>query len=179
VTISYSHFEDTLNLCNSIENIFPRCYAVSFFPLAYAAAQDVLVVVKFLVNKGADVNIAGGAFGSALQAAAPSRRGNSVATGDFLIKNGADVNAQGGLFRNAFQAAVACDTRDFVKILQLHRAELDPPGAEWESFLDSIGTKLAADDGSIYYPLDITLSKTYVARLKEFRRPQKLVGGGV
>ena len=58
--------------------------------------------IRLLRNKGADINIQSGYFGSALQAAA---WGCNVEVIQLLLDKGADVNIQGGMYGNALQAA--------------------------------------------------------------------------
>jgi ankyrin repeat protein len=58
--------------------------------------------VKLLLDRGADVNIQGGPFGNALQAAAYYGSQEIV---KLLLDRGADVNIQGGAYGNALQAA--------------------------------------------------------------------------
>jgi ankyrin repeat protein len=55
-------------------------------------------VVKMLLNKGSEVNVQGGCYGNALQAA--SFRGHEAVV-KMLLNKGAKVNAQGGDYGNA------------------------------------------------------------------------------
>ena len=59
-------------------------------------------VVQMLLEKGAEVNAQGGAYGNALQAASIRGYKNVV---QILLEKGAEVNAQGGAYGNALQAA--------------------------------------------------------------------------
>jgi hypothetical protein len=62
-------------------------------PLYYASHTGLIQSVELLVENGADVNVQGGYYGNALQAA--SFKGHE-AVAKLLIENGAKVNAQGG-----------------------------------------------------------------------------------
>jgi ankyrin repeat protein len=73
-------------------------------PLYYAAQIGVPAVVKKIVARTMDVNVRGGLFSDALQAAAA--RGHDLAI-QILLRAGADLNAQGGIYGNALQAAAA------------------------------------------------------------------------
>ncbi|KAJ7825516.1 ankyrin repeat-containing domain protein [Mycena leptocephala] len=67
-----------------------------------------------LLEKGADVNAAGGEHGSSLQAAAAG--GHTEIVG-ILLEKGADVNAAGGLHGSSLQAATAGGHTEIVGIL--------------------------------------------------------------
>ena len=67
-----------------------------------ASYRDNVEVIRFLLDKGADVNTQGGKYGSALQAA--SLRGN-IEVVRLLLDKGADVNTQGGEYGSPLQAA--------------------------------------------------------------------------
>ncbi|KAJ7166318.1 ankyrin repeat-containing domain protein [Mycena crocata] len=70
-------------------------------------------VAQFLIDKGADVNIQGGYYGTALQAAA---KAGDVLTVQLLLKAGADFKAEGGKYGSAVQAA---EERGHTEIVQL------------------------------------------------------------
>jgi ankyrin repeat protein len=57
-------------------------------------------VVRLLLDKGADVNVHGGACGNALHAAS---EGGHEAVVKMLLEKGADVNAEGGYYGNALR----------------------------------------------------------------------------
>ncbi|KAJ7261419.1 ankyrin repeat-containing domain protein [Mycena rebaudengoi] len=79
-------------------------------------------IVRLLLEKGADVNVQGGRYGSALQAA--SKAGH-VEIGCILLENGADVLAVGGKFGTALFAAVAGKHIDMVQLLLDNGAEIN------------------------------------------------------
>ncbi|KAH8797997.1 ankyrin repeat-containing domain protein [Flagelloscypha sp. PMI_526] len=112
------------------------------FALEGTVNEDSLDVVKFLVRKGADVNIQGGQYGSALQAA--------VTVGDldmvkFLVENGADVNNAGGYYGSALQAAAANGTLEMVKFLAENGAELNIDGGTYGSAVQAAASRDALD----------------------------------
>ena len=59
-------------------------------------------IVRLLLEKGADVNLQGGFYGSALQAASFHGHKNFVR---LLLEKGAETNMQGGYYGSALQAA--------------------------------------------------------------------------
>src|ERR1700728_5072972 len=74
------------------------CIPSTFY---YASSAGLLLVIQALVKNGVDLNVRGGEYGNALQAASFESHEAIV---DLLLENGADVNAQGGLYGNALQA---------------------------------------------------------------------------
>ncbi|KAK5989674.1 Ankyrin-3-like protein [Cladobotryum mycophilum] len=64
-------------------------------------------MIKALLERGADINLVGGWFGTALQAACATIQdvGGATQIIQLLIERGADVNIQGGRFGTALQAA--------------------------------------------------------------------------
>ncbi|KAK3698300.1 hypothetical protein LTR37_017008 [Vermiconidia calcicola] len=89
-------------------------------------------VVTLLLDKGANVNVQGGYFGNALQAASA---GGHVNIAKLLLDHGADMNVQGGHFGNAPQAASARGHMDLVTLLDEHARVLSATnsGASQES----------------------------------------------
>jgi ankyrin repeat protein len=72
------------------------------------------VIVKLLIDHGADVNARIGWSGHVLQAA--SLRGDTALV-QSLLNAGADVNAQGGHYGNALRAASWAGHEDIVDLL--------------------------------------------------------------
>ena len=68
-------------------------------------------IVKYLLKTGAKVNVQGGKYGNALQAASARGKGRTV---QHLLEAEADVNAQGGYFGNALQVASWGGHKDLV-----------------------------------------------------------------
>ncbi|KAF8518085.1 ankyrin repeat-containing domain protein [Gautieria morchelliformis] len=79
-----------------------------------AAVGARAAIVHLLLENGADVNLQGGPFGSALQAASSYGHINIVRT---LLDNGADVTAKGGLYGSALLAALTEDNTDIIRLL--------------------------------------------------------------
>lgn len=77
--------------------------------------------MQLFLKHGADVNVQGGVYGNALQAA--SYCGDET-TVRLLLEHGAHVNAQGGEYENALNAAKKMGHRSIVKLLEEN-------GAEW------------------------------------------------
>jgi ankyrin repeat protein len=88
--------------------------------LVYATMKDRLSHLRLLLQAGWDVNVQGGKYGNALQAAAV--RGNDEIV-ELLLQSGANINAQGGEYENALQAAAHFGTDNVVK--HLLKAGLD------------------------------------------------------
>ncbi|KAJ7604364.1 ankyrin repeat-containing domain protein [Mycena polygramma] len=97
--------------------------------------------VEFLLNRGADVNAAGGDYGSALQAAA--LRGH-LAVVHILLENGADVNAMGRRYGSALQCAAWKGHLAVVHILLEKDADVNAAGGEYGSALQG-----AASEGHV------------------------------
>lgn len=68
----------------------------------YISGEPAHSLIQFLVDKGADVNAAGGRYGTALQAAARHGQEDIVS---LLLEKGADPNIVGGFYRTPLQAA--------------------------------------------------------------------------
>jgi ankyrin repeat protein len=83
-------------------------------------------VVKMLLDKGADVNVQGGFYGNALQAASYGGHEQVV---KMLLDRDADVNAQGGEYSNALYAASFRGHEQVVKML-LDAGAYQPKGDE-------------------------------------------------
>lgn len=91
------------------------------------------LVCEILLESGADVNIQGGIFGNALQAAVA---GFAAGFCDrrpeiceyvlrLLLKNGADVNAKGGYYGDALSAAELIGDSSTTRVLREHGASRD------------------------------------------------------
>ena len=74
-----------------------------------------------LLERGADINVQGGLYGSALQAAV---KGGNQEIISLLLERGADVNVQGGFYGNALQAAAAGGNPRIVKLLLDYGADV-------------------------------------------------------
>ena len=108
-------------------------------------------VVRLLLDKGANVNIQGGEYGSALQAAATSWR-DSVEVVWLLLDKGASVNIQGGTYGNALQAAAWRGNVELVRLLLDKGAGVHVQGGEYGTALQAA---LAPSDLLPKYPATI------------------------
>jgi hypothetical protein len=90
-------------------------------PFYYAALLGFSIVTKLLLDAGAEVNMQGGHYGNALQAASVGGHEQVAKT---LLDAGAKVNAQGGRYGNALQAASAGGHEQVVKTLLNAGAEV-------------------------------------------------------
>ncbi|RSL74566.1 hypothetical protein CEP53_000140 [Fusarium sp. AF-6] len=86
-----------------------------------------LNTIRVLLEKGADVNWQGGAYGCALQAATANYRLENVR---LLLKHGADVNAQCGHYGNALTAVARHYTHftEMATLLLERGADIDAQG---------------------------------------------------
>ncbi|KAH8659525.1 Pfs, NACHT and ankyrin domain protein, partial [Ilyonectria robusta] len=99
--------------------------------LYYACLCGLAVVAQEFISKGADVNVQGGEYGNALQAA--SHGGHE--------EIGADINAQGGWYGNALLAASDGGHEEIVKLLLEKGADINAQGGWYGNTLQ------AASDG--------------------------------
>ena len=79
-------------------------------------------ILELLLDRGADVNMQGGQYGSPLQAASVF---GSVRAIKLLLQRGASVDIQGGKYGNALQAARARGWEDIIKLLQSRHADVN------------------------------------------------------
>jgi ankyrin repeat protein len=116
--------DDPLAMFGNIYNIPSTFY--------YASSAGILLAVQGLLNNGVDVNVQGGRFGYALEAA--SYWGHDMIV-DFLVKKGADVNAQGGEYGNALQAASSWGHEAIVGLLVENGADVNVQGGKYGNAL--------------------------------------------
>ncbi|KAM0802159.1 ankyrin repeat-containing domain protein, partial [Usnea florida] len=91
-------------------------------PLYYAALAGISEPVKLLIEAGKGVNVQGGKYGNALQAASYSGRTDIV---QMLLDNGADIDTQGGEYGSALQAASFCGYINIVQLLLDNGADIN------------------------------------------------------
>lgn len=72
-------------------------------PLYYVSLVGLQCTVELLLQKGADINVQGGRYGNALQAASYQGHQGIV---QLLLERGADVNAWGGWYGNAQEITI-------------------------------------------------------------------------
>ncbi|KAF7293983.1 hypothetical protein MKEN_01462100 [Mycena kentingensis (nom. inval.)] len=117
---------------------------------AAAVYRGSLDIVQALIAAGADVNLQGGKYSTALQAAAFAGALDIVQA---LIAARADVNLQGGKYGTALQAAAFAGSLDIVQALISARADVNLQGgwystalqaAAWAGSLDIVEALIAA-----------------------------------
>lgn len=80
----------------------------------YPSLWGLHVLLQRIVMNGADVNVQGGYYGQALQAAAIQKNRECF---EILLDHGADVHAQGGYFGNALQASAFAGCEHMISAL--------------------------------------------------------------
>jgi hypothetical protein len=103
-------------------------------PLYYAAQLGLSTITKLLLDRGDDVNVQGGSYGNALQAAS---EGGYEQVVKMLLDKGADVNAQGGPYGNALQAASKRGHEQVVKRLLDEGADVNAQGGHYNNALQA------------------------------------------
>jgi ankyrin repeat protein len=91
-------------------------------------------ILQMLLDRGADVNVEGGHYGSALQAASAGGHNKVV---QMLLDRGADVNVHGDYYRSALQAASAGGHEKVVQMLLDRGADVNAQGGEYGSALQA------------------------------------------
>ncbi|KAJ6572396.1 ankyrin repeat-containing domain protein, partial [Mycena vulgaris] len=103
-------------------------------PLALSADLGVLPAVRQLLERGADVNEEGGAYGNALYAA--SSQGHTKIVRE-LVERGANVNTQGGVDGTALQAASSRGHTETVRELLESGADVNVQGGSYVNALQA------------------------------------------
>jgi ankyrin repeat protein len=101
--------------------------------------QDYTDIAILLLDYGANVNVQGGFFGNALQAASTVR--TNPAAVRLLLEHGANVNAQGGQFGTALQAACSKSAASIVRILLQAGAKVNARGGKFDNALQAACTQ--------------------------------------
>ncbi|KAJ6491214.1 hypothetical protein DFH09DRAFT_1003435, partial [Mycena vulgaris] len=121
----------------------PPLVEYSQYCLVHAAGQPEVqlreMLLSILLEKGADVNAAGGEYGSSLQAAAAGGHTEIVS---ILLEKAADINAAGGEYGSSLQAAAYGGHTEIVSILLEKGADVNAAGRRYKSSLE-----IAADQG--------------------------------
>jgi hypothetical protein len=103
-------------------------------PLYYGAKLGLSTITSLLLDASTEVNLQGGRYGNALQAA--SEEGHEQVV-KILLDNGADVNAHGGYYGYALQAASAGGHEQVVKMLLDNGAEVNAQGGYYGNALQA------------------------------------------
>jgi ankyrin repeat protein len=124
------HFDS--NIHSSKCWLFANSISSSIYYAALRGLFDILE--QLLREKGADVNVPGGEYGNALQAA--SFQGHEAVV-RMLVDNGADINAQGGKYGNALQAASRQGHKAVVRMLLDNGADINAQGGKYGNALQA------------------------------------------
>ncbi|KAF7983630.1 hypothetical protein HWV62_20564 [Athelia sp. TMB] len=103
-------------------------------PLLIACWEGHLEIVNVLLEKGADVDVNGGQYGTALQAASV---GGHLKIAKLLLENRADVNKVGGTYGSALQIASAGGHLEIAKLLLEKGADVKIAGGVYSSALQA------------------------------------------
>ena len=103
-------------------------------PLYVAVQQDHRVLIRMLLEHGADVNAKTGFYGNALQAAIMRGHNENVL---LLINNGADIHAQCGYYGTALQAASRHGLKGIVELLLRQGANVNAAGGNFGNALQA------------------------------------------
>ncbi|KAJ6118823.1 hypothetical protein N7471_013443 [Penicillium samsonianum] len=98
------------------------------YPVTWASLNGHGMIVKLLLERGADVNAQSGLDGNALQAACYQGHDKIV---QMLLERAADVNAQGGRYGNALQAACYRGHDKIVQMLLERAANVNAQGGHF------------------------------------------------
>ncbi|KAF7966839.1 hypothetical protein HWV62_36913 [Athelia sp. TMB] len=121
-------------------------------PLLIASEEGHLEIARLLLHRGVNVNVEGGSYGTALQAACA--RGH-LELAKLLLDNGADINIVGGRYGTALQAACAGGYLEFAQLLLVKGSDVNAVGGFFGTALQAACargrlelTKLLLDNGA-------------------------------
>ena len=101
------------------------------------------VIVELLLDRGADINIIGGNYGTALGAAA---NGGNQEILELLLDRGADINIIGGEYGTALGAAANGRNQEILELLLDRGADINIIGGEYGT---ALGTAASKGNGDI------------------------------
>ena len=108
--------------------------------------------MRLLLDRGANVNMQGGEYNNALQAAAS--RGEHEAI-QLLLDEGAVVNAQGGPYGNALQAAAYSGIPEAIQLLLDKGADIHAQGGQYGNALQAAAGKIDAMQLLLHHGADV------------------------
>ncbi|KAI3149062.1 hypothetical protein DTO046C5_9716 [Penicillium roqueforti] len=106
--------------------------------LYYACFLGLVAAAQDLISKEADINVQGGQYGNALQAASVKGHQRIV---KLLLDNGADINAQGGQYGYALHAASEGGHQEIVKLLLDNGVDINARGGYCGNALHAASVK--------------------------------------
>ncbi|KAK0636779.1 ankyrin repeat-containing domain protein [Bombardia bombarda] len=109
-------------------------------------------IIRYLINRGADVSARGGKFGSVLHAAVLHCDIDIV---DMLLQKGLDPNEKGAIYGTPLQAAAARGDLDVVLVLLQHGADVNATGGKYHTALQA---------ACIYWHDDFPIVKLLIER---------------
>ena len=95
-------------------DLFAKCCAVNFTPLALAIESGSEQLVTYFIDHGIPIDSQEGYFGTALQATAYKQNHGIF---DLLLERGADIDTEGGQYGHALQAAASRGNEYLIKAL--------------------------------------------------------------
>ncbi|KAJ7879081.1 ankyrin repeat-containing domain protein [Mycena olivaceomarginata] len=109
-------------------------FATALQAVSYWGHAD---IIRLLLENGADVNARGGAYETALQAAACFGRKSNREAIALLLANGADANAQGGKYGGALPRACKNGDIESVRLLLANGADVNAQGGKYVNALSA------------------------------------------
>ncbi|KAF7978591.1 hypothetical protein HWV62_45310 [Athelia sp. TMB] len=122
------------HLINNNADVDIRGREASTRPLLIASEEGHLEIARLLLDKGANVDIVGGKYSTALQAAC-ARGHLELAT--LLLDKGANVDVVGGKYGTALQAACARGQLELATLLLDKGADVDAEGGHYGTALQA------------------------------------------
>ncbi|KAA8894720.1 ankyrin repeat-containing domain protein [Sphaerosporella brunnea] len=113
-----------------LKTTFKEVYPLDIVPghLHLAACEGHLEIVNILLERGADVNLVGGDYGTALGIAAWYGHKEIV---NILLERGADVNLVGGLYGTPLEIAAQCGYKEIVNTFLERGADVNLAGGHY------------------------------------------------
>jgi ankyrin repeat protein len=125
------HEQVVRSLCAQDESVINIADGEGSYPVIWASLNGNSKIVQGLLDLGAYVNVQGGPYGNALQAACSKGHDNTV---QVLLEHGADANALGGGW-NALQVACFNGHHKIVQVLLEHGADVNAPSGGYANAL--------------------------------------------